>query len=461
MQTGDRIARRYVAIRLDDSQREGATTFVGRDERLQRDVTIHVVTSVAPTAVVKAAHRARLVPDQRIARVLAAGTETTPDGRRSYVVTERRAGIGLDELLGKAALTPDVAAAVIGSAADALALATRAGVPHGVIEARHLTVTSQGRVVIGGLGFEGELASQAGHQSRHREREDATTLARLYVAGVAGRDVADITEDDLPADLPEAARDIALTVLKGKPVHSFATLVEALGSGSYPALRLLAEQAPRLWWPSPPALPPAPEPVADAADALVTDAPVAEDTAGAADGAVAVDTAPGTDADTDADTEEIDRIDADIATDVELAPSEAELIDDAAVIEAEPEVPQRPLTRFGRAVDDLDEFHDIVAEQNVVVRPSVAEAVLTWLQRRFPSSRGLARAVVAAHERAQTPAPIRPGPLLVSLFIVGVFVASLIALDRIQTPIEPLGDNVPGEDYPEFSFGPQAPAAEE
>ena len=141
-----------------------------------------------------------------------------------------------------------------------------------------------------------------------------------------------------------------------------------------------------------------------------------------------------------------------------MAPVEGELVDDDVIIEAEP--PQRPLTRFGRAVDDLDEFHDIVAEQNVVVRPSVLEAVLTRLQNRFPASEGLARAALAARERAQAPAPFRPGPFLVSLFIVAVFVASMIAVDRIQTPIDPIGDGDPGENYPEFSFAPKPPDAE-
>lgn len=444
VQAGDRIARRYVAQRPDDVQLDGATSFIGRDERLHRFVTIHRVTSVAPTSVIKAANRARLVGDQRFARVLAASTEGTGANRRSYVVTERPQGIGLDEMLGMAALAPDVAAAVVGAAADALSRAARDGVFHGVVTARNLVVTAKGRVIITGLGFEGELARQSGRLSRHRDRDDAIALARLYVEGVTGRSFGEVVPDDLPEDLSPAAHDFAVSVIKGKGPRALDAVVESLGTGSYPALRLLADEAPRLWWPAAPSLP-APLPSGDD-DAITTeidvvpvaDVPVAH---------VPVDDLP---------TDEIAA--ADVATDLEVAPVEAEIVDEDAIIEVEP--PQRPLTRFGRAVDDLDEFHDIVAAQNAVVRPSVMEAILNRLENRFPGSDALARAALAARERAQAPAPFRPGPLLVSLFIVTVFVASMVAIDRIQTPIDPIGDGDPGESYPEFSFAPQPPGSE-
>ncbi len=433
MQAGDRIARRYVAVRPDDAQLDGAASFIGRDERLHRDVTIHLISSIAPTSVVRAANRARLVADQRIARVLVAGTEGTGASRRSYVVTERPRGIRLDELLGKAALAPDIAAAVVGAAADALGTAARAGVEHGVITARHVIVTAKGRVVITGVGFESELASQAGKRSRSRDRDDAVTLAQLFVEGVTGRSFTEVSAEDLPDDLTAPARELAVAAIKGKAPRSLEAIVAALGSGSLPALRLLASEAPRLWWPPAPVPTPAPGLPMAAADAAVADAVVADDAA----------------------TDELATVD--VLTDIEIAPVEAEIVDDDIIIEAEP--PQRPLTRFGRAVDDLDEFHDIVAEQNEVVRPSVMEAILNRLESRFPGSEGLARAALAARERAQAPAPFRPGPLLVSLFIVAVFVASLVAIDRIQTPIDPLGDGETGENYPEFSFAPVPPAA--
>src|SRR5690606_6582344 len=156
-------------------------------ERLNRDVTIHMVTSIAPTTVVKAAHGARLVGDPRFARVLAAGTHGTGAARRSWVVAERPHGIGLDAMVGKAALALDVAAAVVGAAADALKAAAEARVFHGVVSARHVVVTPKGRVAITGLGFEGELASQAGKRSRDRGRDDALALGRLFVEGVTGR----------------------------------------------------------------------------------------------------------------------------------------------------------------------------------------------------------------------------------------------------------------------------------
>ena len=434
VQAGDRIARRYVAVRPDDSPLDGATSFVGRDERLHRDVTIHVLSSIAPTAVVKAAHRARLVGDPRFARVLVASTEGTGANRRSYVVTERPQGIALDAMLGKAALAPDVAAAVIGATADALARAAQAGTFHGIIAARHVVVTAQGRVVITGLGFEGELASQAGKRSRYRDRDDAVALARLYVEAVTGRAFGDVLPDDLPEDLSLAAHELAVSTIKGKGPRTLDALVDALGAGSYPALRLLASEAPRLWWPAAPV-----------ADAPLADAPVADAGETATVEAAPADVAP-------AEAAPVGE------TAIDAAPIEAEIVDEDAIIEVEPL--QRPLTRFGRAVDDLDEFHDIIAAQNEVVRPSILEAILSRLANRFPGSNALARAALVARERAQAPAPFRPGPLLVSLFIVAVFVASMVAIDRIQTPIDPIGDGDPGENYPEFSFAPKPPGSE-
>ena len=117
--------------------------------------------------------------------------------------------------------------------------------------------------------------------------------------------------------------------------------------------------------------------------------------------------------------------------------------------------PTRLRTRFGGAVDDIDEFHDIVAAQNVDSAPSVVEAIFERLHQRFPRSAPLADFAEAAHRRAQTVAPFNVGPLLVALFVVALFVAGVIGASMITQPIDPPVDglNHPSQVYPEFTVG--------
>ncbi len=116
-------------------------------------------------------------------------------------------------------------------------------------------------------------------------------------------------------------------------------------------------------------------------------------------------------------------------------------------------------TRFGRAVDDIDEFHDIVAAQNVDAAPSVLEELLERLHRRFPKSDPLADLAAAAHRRAQIVAPFNVGPLLVASLIVLLFVAVVIGAAMITQPIEVPFDGYdnPSQTYPAYTFG-QTPA---
>jgi len=418
VQTGETIAGRFIVANPVDDSIPGMSTFTGHDTRLDQGVTIHLIDSVAPSAVVRAAHRARLVSDPRLVRVLAAHTHGRGADRRTYVVTDQPRGARLDTLLTRAALAPSAAAAVVGSLAAALLRAKSSGVRHGHIRTRDVTITDGGHVVLTGLGIVGELVSQSGAGPTPREKDDAVALARLFVTAVTARAVDEVTVAHLPDDLPEAARALSEGVLAGKGPRTVAEVIAALGTGNYAALRELAREAPRLWWPAAPteALPESAEP-----------APEPEPTA-----------------------LEPEHEPAETAPEPETEP------------ETEPEpnepAPARPLTRFGHAVDDLDEFHDIIADQNQVIRPSVVEAIATRLHHRFPGSARLTRAAQAAHRRAQAPAPIRPAPLLVAVMIVAIFVACVIAIDKIQTPLEPATDGPSGDNYPQYSFGATAPA---
>jgi hypothetical protein len=421
VQAGETIGRRFRLVRSEEYDLPGATLFVARDLRLQQDVTVHVVSSLAPSSVIRAAHRAQVVRDRRLTRVLAAGHERREGERLAYVVSERPAGVRLDALLGQVAFLPATAAAVVGEAAATLRVPGRSGIHHGMIRARCLTITPRGRVMMSGLGLEGELGGQAGLGRGRSERADAVALARIFVTAVTGMDADEVTSPDLPADLTKPARDLCEALLRGSGPLTLEHITDALGTGSARALRAIVAEAPTLWWPSAP----------EEADV--------HDVAGADEAA-----APAAELDTEAD----------VAADVEADRKVESLPEPAAVEPAEPST-ARLRTRFGGAVDDIDEFHDIVAEQNVTSSPSVVEAIFERLHQRFPRSAPLADFAEAAHRRAQTTPPFNVGPLLVALLVVAVFVAAVIGAAMMAQPLDPPdnGFNNPSQTYPEFTVG--------
>jgi len=433
VQAGDMIARRFRLVRTEEYDIPGATRFFAHDTRLDQAVTVDIVSSLAPTAVVRAAHGAQVVRDRRLTRILAASSERRDAERLTYVVSERPAGVRLDELLGQVAFVPATAAAIVGEASAILDAPLRAGAHHGMIRPRSLTVTPRGRVMLSGFGVEGELGSQA-HLIRGRtERADAIALARIFVTAVTAMDADDVTTDDLPEDLPEAARNLCEALLRGSGPLTLAQITEALGTGEAAALRALVSEAPRLWWPG------APEYVDVDAVAETEEAEAPAEEAEEAEDVEATDLAaqPAEVAERDAE-HDADVGDGDGAAEEPVDPSSTRL-----------------RTRFGGAVDDIDEFHDIVAAQNVDSAPSVLEEISERLHRRFPNSAPLADLAAAAHRRAQTVAPFNVGPLLVASLIVLLFVAAVIGASMITRPIDAPFDgyNNPSQTYPEYTFG--------
>lgn len=445
MQAGDTIGRRFQLIRPDDAELPGVQRFVARDQRLGADVTVDLVTSLAPTAVIRAAHRARTARDKRLARVLAAGVEREGESKVSYVVTERPKGVRLDALLGRVAFAPDAAGAVMGEAASALTVAALHGEHHGLITGASLTVTDKGRVIVTGVGVAAELAAQAGIGKGRTERADALALARLYVTAVTGLDADAVTAQDLPADLPAAARALCEKVIKGSGPSSLADATAAWGTGDTKVLALLVAEAPTLWWPS-------------AAGGLVAEA---EPEAAAPEFDALPELVESTQESLTDESLTEAAVDSDVERDVEGDPAEADGEPRVPVLRAGPVVPglaplappARPRTRFGGAVDDIDEFHDIVAAQNESAPASLLETTLERLHQRFPASAPLARAAAAVHERAQQSAPINAAPLVLALMGVAVFVAFVIGASKLAEPYVLDGDNGPSQTYPEYTFG--------
>lgn len=442
MQAGDIVARRFRLVREEEYDLPGATRFVARDTRLHRTVTVDMVSSLAPTSVLRAARRAQLVRDRRLTRILAAGTEREGATRRTYLVSERTAGVRLDELVGTVAFLPATACAIIGEASATLRAAERGGLRHGMIRARSLTVTPRGRVVVSGLGVEHELASQAGLEHGRAERDDAIALTRLYVAAVTAMDADEVTTEDLPDDLPRPARALCEALLRGSGPVRLDDVIGALGTGNTPALRALVAEAPRLWWSTPPAPAEVAAEVAPdvAVDVTAVDVTAEVETAG-------VQTALEPDGETD------------VERDVEKVTDDQEEVEDEDHVEGAEEPVDasstRLRTRFGSAVDDIDEFRDIIAAQDTDFEPSVMEAILQRLHQRFPRSAPLADLAAAAHRRAQTVPPFNIGPLLVGVLIVTVFVAGVIGAAMLTRPYDPRFDGYdnPEQTYPEYTHG--------
>jgi len=417
VQGGDVIGRRFRLVTTEEYDIPGATRFVAQDTRLDQAVSVDIISSLAPSSVVRAAHRAQVLRDRRLARIVAVGSERRDGERVTYVVSERPVGVRLDELLGRVVFLPGTAAALVGEASAILDAPLVSGTHHGIVRPRCLTVSPQGRVMLSGLGVEGELASQARLIRGRTERGDAIALARIFVTAVTAMDPDGVTAHDLPRDLTGPARGLCEALLRGSGPLTLAHVTAALGTGDTAALRALVAEATTLWWP------PSPVTVADDHGADDHGADVSIDGTAVQDVAV-----------------------EDVAVEEPTDPSSARLH-----------------TRFGGAVDDIDEFRDIVAAQNVESVPSVAEALLERLHRRFPKSAPLADLAAAAHRRAQTVAPFNVTPLLVSVLIVTVFVVAVVSAAVLTRPIDtPPGDNNnPSQTYPEYTVGRTPPSTSE
>jgi len=127
--TGEVLDGRFEALDAADYDLPGVTRYNGVDTRLNTRVLIDEVTSVAPTAVRRAALRFMSVRDPRLARVVAVMGGSA--GAPTIIVSEPLQGVRLDAILAKRRLDEAKASAVVGEAARALLVAAAARVHHG------------------------------------------------------------------------------------------------------------------------------------------------------------------------------------------------------------------------------------------------------------------------------------------------------------------------------------------
>ena len=441
MHEGATLGRRFTTLRSEPHDVPGVQRWVALDARRDVEVTVDVLTSLAPGAVRQAAVRAAQVRDARFARVLASGRENVGSERVTYVVTERPRGVRASDLAQERIVPPDVAAAMVGEAARALQAAAGQGIHHGYLRASALTITDAGRVVVSGLDADGELATQAGLGRGRTEQADAVALAHLFLALITGMDPEQVTVPDLPEDLTLGAANLARSAIAGRGPDTLAQVADALGPADAAALKALRGSVAHLPVVAHEEQRPEPAPISVSLEAL---------TAAEREAQVAVAASV-----------------ADPVVSAELAAqhiSAPELEPGAAVDRAQYATPreaaqfsQRTRKAVARHQDEplaLDTFEQINEEQNAGDDRSIAQAVLEFAQRHLPANAALDAAVERAQERAQRSGPINSGPLLVGVFVTALLIVGLVAFNSLTAPANRDGMSNREPSYPDYTYSP-------
>ena len=456
MHAGATLSRRFTLLRPGSYDVPGVERWVARDERRSVEVHVDLLTGSAPGEIREAAVRAAQVRDLRFARVLATGRETLGGSRVTYVATETPVALPLTVVLSQRIVPAPVAAAIISEAAHALKAAASLGVHHGFLRAEALHLVDTGRVVISGLGTDGALASQAGLSKKASQAADARALARLHLALVTGLDPDNVMVDDVPEDLSPRAADMARATISGQPPQTFDDVARALSPADSRVLRDVSHTLSSWAWI--PGAEPAPLPPIARFGLDVSLGSDINHRAGLAAALVLVGLRTSDDL---ARTVQAGR-----TTSLVPAPQVEEAsqhLDPGHVPVSEDEAARfstsvrRAAARDAQKEMGLDTWHTIATEQNRTTPPSVVQAVLEWLHRRWPRSVALSTAAEQARHRARRPAPLRTGPVLVSIFLAITLVAGIVAFEVLIAPFG-AGDEAnvePPSHYPEFTYSPE------
>lgn len=417
---GARLARRFSLLATEAADVPGLERFSAYDSRLDRSVRVDVITALAPSAVRQAAAAAARVRDPRLLRVIASGRERVNEDSYTYVVTDLPEGTPLSDVLKQRLVLPRIAGAIVGDAARALEKANAENVHHGYVRASSISIASNGRVTVAGLGVDGELAMQAGVGRGATESSDAMALGRIFLAAITGEDAAEATERNLPAELGVRGRKLCRQVLGG----TGPTTLDAVARTFAPIDTRILRDFPALVR----AMPLVPEPhhdsVSASADAGIV---LPEEVATRAGDAARQDLAetPG--------------------------PSQPPILREALV--AHPDV---EALLGANELHDLYEFEEMVAVQDVNNTTSTWEALLQRMQRRWPGSATITRRLKRAHKRANRSGPIWAAPVLIPLLVISVVVATVVAVSLLKAPFSQDAnfDDLPSNPYPAFTYSP-------
>jgi hypothetical protein len=174
----------------------GLSLWKATDQLLGRPVTIYLLPPgiPVPRTVVDAVQSAAKVTDSRIATVY--DTDFSP--KCPYIVAEWTPGTHLEDLLRSGLPTPALAAAMIADAADAIAVAHRAGRPHLRLTPRALRWHPGSGLKITGFGVDTALCGPAQDPGANPMTADTMALARMLYALLTGYWPGDGTITSLP-----------------------------------------------------------------------------------------------------------------------------------------------------------------------------------------------------------------------------------------------------------------------
>ena len=159
----------------------GLSLWKASDQLLGRAVTIYLLPPGIPVpgSVAEAVRSAAKVTDPRLAAIY--DTDFNPES--PYILSEWAPGTPLEDLVLSGLPRPALAAAMIADAADALAVAHRAGRPHLRLTPRSLRWDASTGLKITGLGLDAALC---GANAENPVAADTTALARMLYALLTG-----------------------------------------------------------------------------------------------------------------------------------------------------------------------------------------------------------------------------------------------------------------------------------
>ncbi len=203
------------------------------DRLLGRPVTIYLLPPgiPVPPAVVDAVQSAARVTDPRLATIY--DTDFTPE--HPYIVSEWTPGTHLEDLVLAGLPHPALAAAMIADAADALAVAHRAGRPHLRLTPRSVRWDPGRGLKITGLGIDAALCGPE-TLGGDAAAADSTALGRMLYALLTG-----YWPGDEATALPPAPRHKGRVCTPRQVRAGVPALLDAI---TYRALRGQAADAP-------------------------------------------------------------------------------------------------------------------------------------------------------------------------------------------------------------------------
>ncbi len=402
MLSGTTFADRYAVDSAAPWGVPGATAWTARDTRLDAPVTLLVAESDHSDEVLAALTRVRGSRVANVARIVDVGVAAVPGlgkgARRAYAAVEALPTPHLATVLDAHVLPVPFARLVLRGAGAALVAADAAGLHHGALTVDSIGLTTRGRVVVAGAGLAAAFGrgGTAAHSPDAATEADAASLAAVFAHAILGAESFDDADAPLPEELTKAERRIVALARRDRGPASVAALLGDLGPTGGVTLSGLRTQLRTL------------ERVA---------------------------------------AEEAAQAEADALAE-ELALAESlrlhELATEALSEDATP-----------RELDEWELEHLLEVEKAEEV-PTLAEAFLDLLHRRFPRSARITGYLEAAHERALGGPRVNGSRWTVLALLVLVSVLSVVAVEIFRSPFVPTFDlkNPPPQSYPSYTFSP-------